>query len=234
MTMTSRIRLIFKARAAHLLDKAEEPPEILDYVYAQQAQMLGALKRGLVEVSTARHQLEREVEEITSRAAGLREKAAGAMDRNREDLAKLLLERMHRALGEVAGMEAQVAELRAEESRLGTAQMEMSSRVEEFRLHRVVVSARYTAASAEAGMVETLAGMGGELAELSLAVGRAEEKTGRMLSRAAALTSLVQAGTLEFTFGADAVDAELKRLDVQSAVDADLEALRHSDQGKER
>lgn len=226
MTLMTRIRLIWNARAARLLDEAEQPPEILDYAYSRQLEMLAALKRGLVDVAASRHELQREIDAVGERAAALDGKAAGAVQKGREDLAALLLERKHRALAELPGMRRHLEELSADEARLVTSHQELSSRVEEFRLHRVAVSARYSAATAQVGIAESLAGVGGDLAELSLAVGRAEERTARMLSRAAALDALLHGGAFELGGPGDSVDAELRRLDVEAAVADDLARLR--------
>src|SRR6266478_848030 len=66
----------------------------------------------------------------------------------------------------------------------------------------------------------------GELAELGMAVGRAEEKADRLQSRAKALDSLVDIGALEPAGGGDYVENELKRLTSGAEIDDELERLK--------
>src|SRR5213076_2259942 len=91
--------------------------------------------------------------------------------------------------------------------------------------HREVVSARYSAAEAEVRLKESLAGVSGELAELGMAVGRAEEKADRLQARARAIDTLVDVGALP-SAGGDFVEAELRRLTAGSEIDAELQRLR--------
>lgn len=227
MYLVSRFRLLAQAKTRAVLDHLEEPPEVLDHAYEQQQGVLLAVRRGLVEVSTARHLLLRQLEAIREQAPRLETQAVRALGHGREDLARQLLERKHRALAEVEGLERQLAEMRAEEGRLSTAQQRLVGCVEEFRAHRDVTSARWSAAKAKVAAAEALAGMSGELGELGLAVGRAEEKTERMVARAGALQGLLEDATLgSRRLGADPVEAELRDLEIGRAVEDDLSALR--------
>lgn len=226
MGLASRLRLVFQAKSSGLLDQVEDPRETLDYAYNQQQELLHTLRRGLVEVAASKHRLEQQVKAIRERAPKLDEQALRAVDSGREDLARVVLERKHRALDELEGLELQRAEVEEEERKLTAAHQKMAARIEEFRVHRDVVGARYTAAVAHVRVTEAMTGVAGDLAELSMAVGRAEEKAGRMLSRAAALDSLVDSHTLSFSSGTDQVEEELRKVATEQAVEAELEELR--------
>ena len=226
MGLTQRVRLIFQAKSSGLLDQVEDPRETLDYAYNQQQELLHTLRRGLVEVAASRHRLDQQAKAIKERAPKLDEQAKRAVEGGREDLARILLERKHRALGELEGLERQRAEVEEEERKLTAAHQKMAARIEEFRVHRDVVGARYTAAAAHVRVTEAMTGVAGDLAELSMAVGRAEEKAGRMLSRAAALDSLIESHSLSFSSGTDPVEEELRQAAAEQAVEAELEALK--------
>jgi phage shock protein A len=74
---------------------------------------------------------------------------------------------------------------------------------------------------------QSLTGVSGELGELSLALGRAEEKTQQMLARASALQTLIDGGVLETPFASgDMVEEELFRLRANNAVEQELAMLR--------
>src|SRR5262249_15936555 len=145
----SRIALLFNVKSSAALDQLEDPREVLDYAYSEQQRHVRTVKRGLIEVAAARHQLERQAERLRGRVSRLEEQARRALQSNREDIARLALERKHSTLAEIRAIEAQVADIRSEEERLLKADAQLTERVERFRVHRTVAAARYAAAEAE-------------------------------------------------------------------------------------
>ena len=226
MGLWSRLRLIFSTKASTAMDRAEDPRQVLDYAYGQQQLLLVKLRQGLVEVATSKQQLERQSKKLASRVPQLDEQARRAIGAGRDDLARIALERKRTALAEIESLTTQVAEVDAEEKRLAGQERALQVRIEEFRTHRDVVSARYSASEAEVKVKEALSGVSGELAELGMAVGRAEEKADRLQSRARALDSLVDIGALQPAGGGDYVETELRRLTSGAEIDDELERLK--------
>ncbi len=226
MGMWSRLKLIFSTKASSAMDRAEDPRQVLDYAYAQQQLLLVKLRQGLVDVATSKQQLERQSKKLEARVPQLEDQAKRALGAGRDDLARIALERKRSAVAELEGLSAQIAEVGAEEKRLAGQERSLRVRIEEFRTHRDVVSARYSASEAEVKVKEALSGVSGELAELGMAVGRAEEKADRLQSRAKALDSLVDIGALEPAGGGDYVENELKRLTSGAEIDDELERLK--------
>jgi phage shock protein A len=157
----------------------------------------------------------------------LEEQAKRALAAEREDLARFVLQRKQTVIAELDGLEQQLAEVSEEERRLILAEQQIAARIEDFRTRRQTVSARYTAAEAQVRMKEALSGVTGELGELSMALGRAEEKTQRMLARASAIDSLIDSGSLQLMAGGgDMVEKELHELTAAAAVEEELAALK--------
>lgn len=76
-------------------------------------------------------------------------------------------------------------------------------------------------------MTESLGGISGDLAELNLALGRAEEKTERLQARSTALDSLIDADALAVPLvGGDGVEDELRRLASGQAAEEELATLK--------
>jgi phage shock protein A len=225
--LRSRIALLAKGKLSAALDRAEDPREILDYAHEQQRRQLVEVKRGLVEVATSRARLERAARTLRERVPACEGQAQRALELGREETAREALRRKHAALAELEGLETQIAEVAGEEQRLAAAQRQLAARVDEFASHRTIVSARYSSAQARVRAAETLAGVSGELAELGLALGRAEEKTERLQARAGALDELIESGALDPPWGgADALGQELRRLVSARDAEAELEELR--------
>src|SRR5712691_11724990 len=213
MGMWSRLKLIFSTKASSAMNRAEDPRQVLDYAYTQQQLLLVKLRQGLVEVATSKQQLERQSKKLEARVPQLDDQARRAVGAGRDDLARIALERKRSAAAELEGLSAQIAEVGAEEKRLAGQERSLQVRIEEFRTHRDVVSARYSASEAEVKVKEALSGVSGEKAD-------------RLQSRAKALDSLVDIGALEPVGGGDYVENELKRLTSGAEIDDELERLK--------
>ena len=226
MGLWARIRLLFATKASSAMDRAEDPRQVLDYAYNQQQQLLLKLKQGLVDVATSKTRLELQAKKLTARIPELDEQAKRAIALKRDDLARMALERKRTALAELEGLQVQVAEVTADERRLASQEQQLAARIDEFRTHREVVSARYSAAEAEVRVKEALSGVSGDLAELGMAVGRAEEKTERMQARAKAIDSLVDIGALPSAGGGDYLETQLRQLSAGDEIDQELAKLK--------
>jgi phage shock protein A len=228
MGIWQRIVLFFKVKTSADLDRAEDPREILDYAAHQQEEFLQTVRRGLIDVATSRQQLAQQVKSMRARVPKLEEQARQAVVADREDLARMALNRKQTALAELATLEAQLAELDEEEARLAAAEQQISDRVASFRMHKEAAKARYSAAEAQVRIGETISGVSGDLGELSLALGRAEEKTNQMMARAKALDALTAGGSLDTAVlnGSDMIERELQQIAAGNLVEQELAALK--------
>lgn len=228
MGILSRLTTLIKAKMSELLDLAEDPATTLDYSYEKQLELLQNVKRGIVEVVTSRRRLELQGEKLRENAARLDQQARQALASNREDLARLALQRKQVAMQQLQGLGAQIDDLAKEQDRLQTAESRLAAKVESFRTQKEVIKAQYSAAEAQVRIGEAATGLSEEMASIGLAIDRAEQKTERMRARASAIDELVAAGTLE-EFGApkaDQVERELQKLTTEQNVDAELAALK--------
>lgn len=227
MSLWSRILMFFRIKTSAALDRVEDPRQVMDYAYEQQHELLRKVKEGLVDVATSKQRLQQEARKLRDRIPQTDDQARRALASGREDLARMALQRKQTAIAEIDGLDRQIGDVTEEERKLTQAQLQLAARIDQFRTHREAVSARYTAAQAQVRVSEALTGVGGELAELSMAVGRAEEKTDRMQARASAIDALIQSGALELPMGGgDQVEIELRKLAAGQAVESELAALK--------
>jgi phage shock protein A len=225
MSFWSRLALFFKIKTHGALDRIEDPHQALDYAYSQQQELLRKVKLGLIEVATSKRQLEQQAQKLRARIPQLDEQARRALAVGREDLARLALQRKQTALTEGESLDYQIAEVAAEEHKLMQAEQQLRARLDEFRTRREALAARHTAAQAQVRVGESLSGVTGELAELSMALGRAEEKTAHLQARASALDALIGSGELALP-GGDIVERELQQLTVSQAIENELATLK--------
>jgi len=234
MGFWARFKLLFKIRTSAELDRMEDPRQVLDYAVHEQEAFLQTVRRGLVDVATAKQQLAQQVNTSQARIPRLEDQARQAVAADRVDLARMALNRKQTAVHELEGLELQLADLEDEERRLIAAEQQIADRVASFRIHREATAARYTAAETQVQIGESLSGVSGELGELSLALGRAEEKTRQMIARASALDALMAGGSLEPTIlqGEDMVERELRQIAATNAVERELAALKTAEKAQ--
>jgi phage shock protein A len=228
MGLFSRSMTLLRAKVNDLLDRAEDPRQTLEYSYERQRELLQQVRRGLVEVATSKVRLEMQAGKLRDSIPKVEDQARRALAAGREDLARVALQRKQVALTELTGLEQQINEVLAEEQKLSLAEQRMQAKMEAFRTRREVVSARYTAAEAQVRIGEALSGVSEELADVGLALERAEDKTQKLQARASAIDSLVESGVLEDMSlpSGDVVERELTKIGAASAVDDELAAMR--------
>ncbi len=228
MSLMSRVKMIARAKSHTALDALEQPAELFNYAIEEQRELVRKVNRSLVEVATSRQRLERQVATLRERVPKLEARAKQAIAVGRDDLARTVLEQKQTALAEITEIERMSLELEGEEQQLSTAARQLSARIEQFSTRRTIATARYDAASARVKAGEALTGITGDLADLSAAIHRAEERTERFASRATAIEALVVTGALELPFSSNRVEAELQAIAARQAVDEELRQLRES------
>jgi phage shock protein A len=226
--LMARMSTILRAKMNALLNRAEDPRETLDFSYEKQLEMLRDVKRGVVEVATSKRRLQLQAARLRDEGNKFDDQARRALAAGREDLARTALQRKHGVLQQLEGLDSQVADLEQEQERLQLTEQRLASKIESFRTRKETIKAQYSAAEAQVKIGEATSGISEEMADVGLALERAEEKTERMRARAMAIDELVEGGTLEdFTVGrVDTVERELAALSSSQSVEQDLAALK--------
>lgn len=229
MGLMSRFSTIVKAKASKMLDKAEDPRETLDYSYEKQLEMLQNVRRGVADVATSKKRLELQATKLEKSVEKLDGQARQALKAGREDLARVALERKKGVQLQLQGIDEQRAQLQAEQDKLVMAEQRLTARVEAFRTRKETIKAQYTAAEAQSKIGEAVSGISEDMADVGMAVERAENKTEEMRARAGAIDELLESGALEdlsgLPGGGDPLERELAQLSVSSGVDDELAKL---------
>src|SRR5690349_22103986 len=226
--MLNRMKTVMAAKMSKALDRAENPNETLDYSYEKQLEQLQKVKQGLAQVVTSKKRLQLQTQKLEQSVVTLEGQARTALAANREDLARQALERKALVQSQLQGLDTQIAELENEQQRLIENERRLTAKVEAFRTRKEVIKAQYTAAEAQVKIGEAQTGLSEEMADVGLAVQRAEDKTEQMRARAAAVGELVDSGVLEDALspGQSDLDREIAQLTASSGVDSDLEKMK--------
>ena len=225
--LMSRTSAIAQAKLSKLLDRAEDPGETLDYSYEQQLQQLQNVKRGIADVTTAKKRLEMEDSSTQQQLAKLDDQARQALAAGREDLAREALTRKAALQGQLDSLKQQEQQLADQQDKLVQGEQALSAKIEAFRSQKEVIKAQYSAAEAQVKIGEAATGIGEHMADVGLAVQRAQDKTQQMQARAAAVDELTASGALEdFTAQGDDLDRQLAQVTQGSQVDDELAKLK--------
>jgi len=229
MSLWSRITTFFRIRANAALDKAEDPGQVMDYSYGKQLEQLQQLRRSIADVVTNEKRLDLQQTQLQQQVNKLDQQAMQALQANREDLARMALQRKEGLLTQLSSYEQQIAQLHAQEENLINMERKISARIEAFRTQKEMVKAQYSAAQAQVKINEAATGISQEMTEMNLAMQRAQDKVLNMQSRAQAMESLIEQGTLgeQGLLGSgDTLDRELQKLSSQQNVDTQLQAMK--------
>ena len=162
MGMLSRMSTVVKAKMNRLIDNAEDPKETLDYAYEKQLEMLRDVKRGVVEMVTAKRRLELQAKKVRENVSKLDDQARKALGMGREDLARVALERKQTALAELDGLDQQIVDMEQEQEKLTAAEQRIQAKVHAFRNRKEVIKAQYSAAQAQVRIGSALSGLSEE------------------------------------------------------------------------
>ncbi|MFD5466767.1 PspA/IM30 family protein [Kitasatospora sp. NPDC127059] len=224
-----RIAELFRIKAGRVLDRLEDPREVLDFAHLQQLELLQQVRRGLADVATSHKRVELQEAALRTSERRLEEQAQQALAVGRADLARDLLTSRERVRGQLADLAEREPLLEAEEKRLAGVLRGLEEEVEEFRLRKETLKAEYTRTEAETRVAEAVSGVGRDLGVVGAAVQRANDRMEQLRARSAALDELMSSGALEditSPAGPDEAQGELERITADREVEAELKRLR--------
>ena len=107
----------------------------------------------------------------------------------------------------------------------------LSTKVEEFKSKKEVIKAQFSAAEAQVRIKENVTGISEEMADVGMAMSRAEDNTEKMRAKAQALDEMIDSGVLtdytSTTNGTDNdIEGELQKMTVKSSVEEELAKLK--------
>ena len=226
-SLWDRTMTVIKSKWNAMLNRTENPNETLDYFYEKQLELLQNVKRGVADVVTAKKRLQLQQGKLETSVPKLESQAREALSANREDLARMALERKTAAQAQLQDLDRQVGELEQQQAKLESNEKALSARVESFRSQKEVMKAQYSAAEASVRIGEASTGIGDQMADTGAAIERARDKTEEMQARASAMDELIESGDLqELGSNTTQLDRELQQVASQQQVDAELEKLK--------
>ena len=230
MGVLKRTAAILSAKVNSLLNRAEDPKEMLDYSYEKQKELLQNVNRGVADVMTSKKQLEIKREELNVSLEKYQNQAQSAVAANRDDLATISLSRKQETLSTIKSLDEQIAGLDKNLEKLKATKQKLEVKIQQFGAKKEILKAQYDASKATVKVQESLTGLGEDISDVKSTVDRIEERIDKQKARADAITVMVDEGTLEeIDFGMgkkDDIDRELAKIGASKYVDDELAAIK--------
>lgn len=234
MSILSRVKTAFETRANQFVDTFEDPKASLDYSLTRLEESRAQIGNSLIEVSAARNRLTTQRDQITSALEKYQDQAQSAVKADREDLARMALERKQDAQSRQAELEKNLQSLDGQAENLKQIQLNLSNRIALFRAKKEEMKAMYDSARAQLQMREALSGVSSDLADVGHTIQRAEIRIQEMQSRSDAIEKLIGEGVFTDVLQPDTngLDNELADIDRKQAIETELARLKGSQKGK--
>ena len=228
MSILSRFKAIFQARANEFADQFEDPKASLEYSLAKLEESRGQIGRSLIEVSAAQKRLENQREQLLAAIQKYKEQAQTAVKAEREDLARTALERKQEAESRKVELETNITNLERQAENLKQSQSNLERKIALFRSKKEELKAIYDSSKAQLRVREALSGISEDLADVGNTIQRAEARIREMQSRSDAIEGLIAEGVLTDALEPDRddIDRELSRIGRKQAVEEELARLK--------
>jgi phage shock protein A len=230
MGIFSRFQAIFAARANALADSFEDPKSSLDYSMTRLEESCNQIDRSLIEVSMARHRLQEQRDMLAEAIEKRQQQAEKAIQGEREDLARIALERKQDAELRKQALDADVESLDKQVETLKENRASLERKISLFRSKKEELKAVYDSSQAQLRVRESLTGISTDLADAGNAIQRAEERIRALQYRTQAIEGLINEGILTDVLEpeSDDVERELSRIDRQQAIEDELARLKEA------
>ena len=231
MGLLERFTSIFKAKAHDIAEKLEDPEELLNYSFEKQQELINKLKQDIAQVVTSKKRLEMQRAKLIANVTTLEDQARRSLNSNREDLARLALERKNIIEIQIKNLGTQIEGIEKDQIKLEDAERRLSTKIDEFKTRKEMIKAEYSAAEAQVKIKENLSGISKEMGDIGMVLNRVEEKTDRMKAKAEALDEMMDSGILtDYTAPYEPNDSdiekELEKVSLDSKIDEELAKMK--------
>ena len=202
---------------------APDPISDLDRAHQEQLRLLADVRRSVDEVAEAWQRMQQRAEENARRIGRFEVDAARQLREDRDDLARVALERKRLAIAQAGEIQREVDALAKEQTQLLRAEARLEAKIEAFQMRRDVLQSQRVSAEAQARMSELYGGISEESSDVAFTLKRIETRTAELRSRGPAIDEMLDDGLVD---GLEDPQTRFDRRLELAGVDDDLERLR--------
>ena len=215
MSIFGRMADIFKANINDLLDKAEDPENMIKQMVIEMEEAVNTTTLAVGSEIANEKSLEKQYNRQKVQSDDWQAKAIQAVNAGRDDLARQALERKNSLTKNVEDLDKMLTESKGTSINLRGQLDQLKSKLDEARMRQSTLIARSQAADAKKQIAQTFSGIGSDAFSK---FDRLEEKVDKKEAEADAFAQLAGENT--------SLDDQFKQLGSSGAVDAELEALK--------
>lgn len=225
MGIASRIAELYEVKVNALLDRAEDPREMIDYSYARQQESLRRMRDAAIDLVASHNRAGKQEAELRRTAERLRTQAQEAVAAGNDELGREALRLRAETIAHADDLAAEQAQLQADQQRLAEATRRLQARVEALAYQKEAIKAAYTAGEARAAAEAADLFAGAREAD---AERRAAEQTEGLQARAEALSEQAWQGPWQplRPLAADRIQEQLDAVSREAAVDKELAKIK--------
>lgn len=215
MSIGSRISTWWRQRRVKSSSGSSRPEAVrseLDEAYRRQTQLLTQVRRSVADVSNSRRRVEFQLAKLRAEIDSHDSAAAAAVSRGDDVAARESLTRKVTIEKAAEELTTRRATLKADEDTLTAQANKVERQIEDFRVQRDTLTARYTAATARAELNSATTGIASAHSEIGQTLAEAERHTRELDATADAIDELVADGIIARP-GESADDALARRID---------------------
>lgn len=230
--MWARVKQLFRASTAK--DDSVDIDDLRDRLneaYRTQSALLSQVRRGVADVATSRKRIEIQLSSLKREIQSAGTDAQSAVARGDDAAARQALERQVALERAASDLDDRHTQLRTEENQLSGSAAAIERQIEQFRLRKDTLTARYSAAQARAEINSATAGIGSTTSEVGRVMADAERHTRELEATANAVDELMNEGILTRP-GESQDEALLRRFDEElGLVEVEQTAVEGDDNG---
>lgn len=230
MTILKRISTLLSANINLLLDKAENPEAMIKQIIRDMEESIIELRRETVKAIGQQKQLEKKIERTKGQQRDLQEKAATALERQDEALARQMIVRKLEADHALSAFEAELERAKQLAEQLKEDLGKLEDQVQIARRKKEEMVRRQRSAAAKLRIQQALQESNRAMSDFSGALSNFQQRTRSLQSYEEKIQQLEAEAEateelLKMISDGDAA-AELKKMEIHQAVEAELKRLK--------
>ena len=228
MGIMLRLKNLLGAKLENGIEVLENPRDMLDYSLVKMENGLQAITKNIVEFGTAKKRVELQRDTLRASICKYAEQAEKALVLGQEDLAKEAVIREVLLEQREIDLTAQIAKMAEQLQAISKSQDDLRREIQNFRSKKEELKATYAASQAQLKVKELVTSIGSESENIGRTVERAQVRIQDMQAKVQAIDELEDQGVITkvFSDGQDDIEHKLKRMSINSAVDAELAKLK--------
>jgi len=234
MKIFNRMKTVFQAKMSKFLDEVEDPEELLDISLKEMKEHLQQVKKSLLELTTMKKSLEKDLEDTEDKAELAQQQAQTAMDMEKEDLARAALEKKAGLGDRITTLKSEIEKLENKISAIKSNKKTLAGQIKELEVKREELAVINKSADAQLAVKEIITGASSDITDLNEQIKRAEEKVRKKEAKVSAIDELVADGELSNNLDSqDNIEKSLYEIQRKAEIEEELAKLKSRKTGGE-